>query len=67
MYRGKEIFSEEELDKIRKTPITLLPSTNFVSTISTYQSQKRLKCAYCDCINDKDFGICDYCGAPLKE
>ena len=32
-----------------------------------YQSQKRLKCAYCDCINNKDFGICDYCGAPLKE
>lgn len=34
---------------------------------SIYQSQKRLKCAYCDCINNKDFGICDYCGAPLKE
>jgi hypothetical protein len=27
----------------------------------------RLKCEYCGCIADKDYGTCDHCGAPLSE
>lgn len=26
---------------------------------------KRLKCEYCGCENNKDYGVCEYCGAPL--
>lgn len=26
----------------------------------------RVKCVYCDCVNNKDYGTCDFCGAPLK-
>ena len=71
------ISTKEASDSFR---IAFDPSSNFIrfNEIDTsyniepvwepiYQSQKRLKCAYCDCINNKDFGICDYCGAPLKE
>ena len=37
MYRGKEItFTKEELDKIEKAPLTLMPSTNFVSAVPAY-------------------------------
>lgn len=28
---------------------------------------RRLKCEYCGCIADKDYGTCDHCGAPLSE
>lgn len=28
---------------------------------------RRLKCEYCSCIADKDYGTCDHCGAPLSE
>ncbi len=39
--------------------------TGTFATLST--TQRRLKCKYCDCMNDKDYGKCSYCGAPLKE
>ena len=26
----------------------------------------RIKCEYCGTINKKDFGLCDYCGGPIK-
>lgn len=28
---------------------------------------RHLKCEYCGCIADKDYGTCDHCGAPLSE
>lgn len=28
---------------------------------------RRLRCEYCGCIADKDYGTCDHCGAPLSE
>ena len=28
---------------------------------------RRLKCQYCGCISEKDYGTCEYCGAPLSE
>lgn len=62
MYQGIEL-TKEDIDKIKLTPLTLIPNVEWVSA---KLSQKRLKCAYCDCINNKDFGTCDYCGAPLK-
>lgn len=67
MYRGKEITStKEKTNEVSIIPLNSLGCTNYVSAASTYRSQKRLKCAYCDCINDKDYGTCDYCGAPLR-
>ena len=30
------------------------------------QVSARVKCVYCDCVNNKDYGTCDFCGAPLK-
>lgn len=42
--------------------------TTVVGTFATLSTtQRRLKCKYCDCMNDKDYGKCNYCGAPLKE
>lgn len=28
---------------------------------------RRLKCQYCGCISEKDYGTCEHCGAPLIE
>lgn len=28
---------------------------------------RRLKCQYCGCISEKDYGTCEHCGAPLVE
>lgn len=28
---------------------------------------RRLKCQYCGCISEKDYGTCKHCGAPLIE
>ena len=25
----------------------------------------RLKCEYCGCVSSKDYGTCEFCGAPL--
>lgn len=41
------------------------------NNISCYKSATperpaRVKCVYCDCVNNKDYGTCDFCGAPLK-
>ena len=30
------------------------------------QAPARVKCVYCDCVNNKDYGTCEFCGAPLK-
>lgn len=27
----------------------------------------RTTCRHCDVVNDKDYGTCNYCGAPLHE
>lgn len=32
----------------------------------TTERSARVKCVYCDCVNNKDYGTCDFCGAPLK-
>ena len=39
-----------------------------LSWIEPYRSDvpARVKCVYCDCVNNKDYGTCDFCGAPLK-
>lgn len=29
--------------------------------------KKRLRCGYCGCISEKDYGNCTHCGAPLVE
>ena len=26
---------------------------------------KRLRCEYCGCLSEKDYGTCEHCGAPL--
>ena len=43
--------------------------TGVITTTGTYSvpQVRRIKCKYCDCMNDKDYGKCNYCGAPLKE
>ncbi len=35
--------------------------------ISVDAKPRRLKCQYCDCISEKDYGTCEHCGAPLIE
>jgi len=31
-----------------------------------YEPQKkRLRCEYCGCLSEKDYGTCEHCGAPL--
>ena len=36
-------------------------------SISIYPDEKpkRLRCKYCDCLSEKDYGTCEHCGAPL--
>ena len=41
--------------------------SNCSSITGSIHQQRRAKCRYCDCINDKDYGQCSYCGAPLSE
>ena len=35
--------------------------------ISVDAKPRRLKCQYCGCISEKDYGTCEHCGAPLIE
>lgn len=35
--------------------------------ISVDAKPHRLKCQYCGCISEKDYGTCEHCGAPLIE
>lgn len=48
----------------------LVINNNIVSSswIEPYKpnAPARVKCVYCDCVNNKDYGTCDFCGAPLK-
>ena len=27
--------------------------------------RRRLRCEYCGCLSEKDYGTCEHCGAPL--
>ena len=77
-YHGKEV-TKDEIERIKNAQLTLgsvssaavttIPLTNFntIWSIEAHSSQKRLKCVFCDCINNKNYGTCDYCGAPLRE
>lgn len=29
------------------------------------EERKRIRCEYCGCLSDKDYGTCEHCGAPL--
>lgn len=35
--------------------------------VSVDAKPRRLKCQYCGCISEKDYGTCEHCGAPLVE
>jgi hypothetical protein len=35
--------------------------------VSVDAKPRRLKCQYCGCISEKDYGTCEHCGAPLIE
>lgn len=39
------------------------------NTVSVYQPMdtkpQRLRCEYCGCLSEKDYGTCEHCGAPL--
>ena len=37
------------------------------SWISVDAKPRCLKCQYCGCISEKDYGTCEHCGAPLIE
>ena len=82
-YQGNEVTKEEldkivsapvtllptiNWDIDNTTVSTLKINDNTISWVSQEPpAPKRLKCLYCDCINNKDYGTCDYCGAPLKD
>ena len=55
-------FDDSEMNgianKLRSQGITTLPDTKV-------QMLGRCKCDYCGTVNSKDYGTCDYCGAPL--
>lgn len=38
-------------------------------TVSVHRSMdtkpQRLRCEYCGCLSEKDYGTCEHCGAPL--
>lgn len=40
-------------------------SENKRPSIYLDEKPKRLRCKYCDCLSEKDYGTCEYCGAPL--
>lgn len=46
----------------------LVNNKDSLSWIEPYKPDvpARVKCVYCDCVNNKDYGTCDFCGAPLK-
>ena len=60
----------EAFNKITFNPIDqkIVINNKSLSTIEPYELERpaRVKCAYCDCVNNKDYGTCDFCGAPLK-
>lgn len=47
-----------------------LPKSSIITGAITYPYvpyTRKIKCRYCDCMNEKDYGKCSYCGAPLSE
>lgn len=35
--------------------------------VADRKGRRRLKCEYCGCIANKDYGTCEHCGAVLRE
>lgn len=68
-------ISDSELDSWTLTtgigdsatiPISDWNTSVTIGTSNLYESRpRRLKCEYCGCISSKEFGTCEYCGAPL--
>jgi len=58
---GKYLIYNDGIDNI--STITCKPD----AWISVDAKPRRLKCQYCGCISEKDYGTCEHCGAPLIE
>lgn len=56
----KEYVLSTDSDKLTYSPHEIEP-------VWVSDRPRRLKCSYCGCISEKDYGTCDHCGAPLAE
>lgn len=45
----------------------LIWSPHEIEAVWVSDRPRRLKCSYCGCISERDYGTCDHCGAPLTE
>ena len=47
--------------------ISLTDLNTWITTGANFSEPRplRLKCEYCGCVSSKDFGTCEFCGAPL--
>ena len=36
-----------------------------ITTVWEAAKPKRIRCEYCDCLSEKDYGTCEHCGAAL--
>ena len=59
-----------EMDKVSFTTLdTTSLCRNDNLTIEAWrpepQPPRRLRCEYCGCLSEKDYGNCEHCGAPL--
>lgn len=38
---------------------------SYISSVWEAAKPKRIRCEYCGCLSDKDYGTCEHCGAAL--
>ena len=75
-FLAKPPMSKEQLRQLMEmntvsftTLDTTLSRIDNTATIEAWrpepQPPRRLRCEYCGCLAEKDYGNCDHCGAPL--
>ena len=45
--------------------INWFDADNAITTAWEAAKPKRIRCEYCGCLSDKDYGTCEHCGAAL--
>ena len=44
---------------------SFVPKPVYAKKAVDVKKNSRVKCEYCGCVANKDYGTCDHCGAPL--